>query len=111
MTYDYDFYSAIIVVDEREVSYLSIYQILNTMGFSEVCSGLFYYGCFGCSGYGEADITLNAEDVEDIYDEIALSEKVRNLDGNELSVFNEMEADDYLFMLLRSRSSMREVLF
>ena len=60
---------------------------------------------------GEADITLNAEDVEDIYDEIVLSEKVRNLDGNELSVFNEMEADDYLFMLLRSRSSMREVLF
>jgi len=49
--------------------------------------------------------------VEDIYDEIVLSEKVRNLDGNELSVFNEMEADDYLFMLLRSRSSMREVLF
>ena len=111
MTYDYDFYSMVIVVDEREVSYLSIYQILNTMGFSEACSGLFYYGCFGCSGYGEADITLNVEDVEDIYDEIALSEKVRNLDGNELSVFNEMEADDYLLMLLRSRSSMREVLF
>lgn len=111
MTYDYDFYSMVIVVDEREVSYLSIYQILNTMGFSEVCPGLFYYGGFGCSGYGEADITLNAEDVEDIYDEIALSEKDRNLDGNELSVFNEMEADDYLFMLLRSRSSMREVLF
>ncbi len=42
-------------------------------------------------GHGEADITLNAEDVEDIYDEIALSEKVRNLDGNELSVFNEIE--------------------
>ena len=38
ITYDYDFYSMVIVVDEREVSYLSIYQILNTMGFLEVCT-------------------------------------------------------------------------
>lgn len=112
MTYDYDFYSMVIVVDERELSYLSVFQILDIMGFSEVCPGLFYYGCFGYSGYGEADITLNAEDVENIYDEIALSEKIRNLDGaDELNVFNEVEADDYLFMLLRNRSSMREVLF
>lgn len=111
MTDDYEFYSMIVVVDERELSDLSVYQVLNTMGFSEVCPGLYYYGCFGYSGYGEADIMLNADDVENIYDEISLSEKVRNLDGNELSVFNEVEADDYLFMLLRSRSSMREVLF
>ena len=110
----YDFCSTVIVVDENDKKNDSIDFLLTKLGFSEVVSGLYYYGCYGALGYDGVDISLDYDDVQNICGCIC-SGKYRNVDSFDgaIRAFNEVceGADGYLYLLFKDKSSSREVLF